>query len=95
MGTRDTILFWEDLWNGRILKLSYPELYSFVKNKNITVTSMTALGELQHGFSLPLSEIAYDQFCEVTMVIQSMQLIGDKDVWSYIQGNTQYSSQKA
>jgi hypothetical protein len=45
---------------------------------------MIALGELQHAFSLPLSKIAYDQFCEVTMVIQSLQLNGDKDVWSYI-----------
>jgi hypothetical protein len=41
---------------------------------------MAALEDLQHAFSLPLSEIAYDQFCEVTMVIQSLQLNGDKYV---------------
>jgi hypothetical protein len=31
----------------------------------------------------------------VAVVIQSLQLNGDKDVWSYIWGNAQYSSQKA
>jgi hypothetical protein len=25
----DTILFWEDMWNGEIMKISYPELHSF------------------------------------------------------------------
>jgi hypothetical protein len=23
-GAGDTILFWQDLWNGRVMKLSYP-----------------------------------------------------------------------
>jgi hypothetical protein len=55
-----------------------------LRTKKITVASMTVLGDLQHSFTVPLSEIAYDQFCEVTVVIQSPQLNGDKDVWSYI-----------
>jgi hypothetical protein len=56
---------------------------------------MTALDDLQHAFLLPLSEIAYYQFCEVAVVIQSLQLNFDKDVWSYIWGNAHYSSQNA
>ena len=28
-------LFWDDLWNNRVPKFQYPELYSFVKNKDI------------------------------------------------------------
>jgi hypothetical protein len=29
-GTRESILFWQDLWNGHALKLAYPQLFSFV-----------------------------------------------------------------
>jgi hypothetical protein len=36
LGTCDTILFWEDLWNGQILKFKYLELHSFAISKNIT-----------------------------------------------------------
>jgi hypothetical protein len=36
LGTGDTVLFWDDLWNGQIMKLKYPELYSFAINKSIT-----------------------------------------------------------
>jgi hypothetical protein len=33
LGTRDTILFWEDLWNGRVLRISFSEIFSFAKDK--------------------------------------------------------------
>jgi hypothetical protein len=36
LGSGRSILFWNDMWNGYILKLSYPRLYSYVKNDKIT-----------------------------------------------------------
>jgi hypothetical protein len=56
-----TTLAWQDQWNGRILKFSFPELYSFIKNQNLTLeqTLQSNLGDLFH---LPLSQQAYDQF---------------------------------
>jgi hypothetical protein len=38
-GAGDTILFWSDLWNGKILQTDYPQLFSFAKNYKITVKS--------------------------------------------------------
>jgi hypothetical protein len=95
LGTGDSILFWKDLWNGRVLRISFPELISFAKDKKTIVAYMIAFGDLLDAFILPLSERAFDQFCKVVVIIQSMQLNGDKDVWSYIWGNAHYSSQKA
>jgi hypothetical protein len=50
---------------------------------------------LQGLLHLPLSEEAYDQFNELDIILQSLQLIGEKDSWSYIWGNDKYSSRKA
>jgi hypothetical protein len=61
----DTILLWHDLWNNQVLKLSFPQLYSFVKNDLITLSSMLQVEDFAYHFNLPLSEIAYEQFCEL------------------------------
>jgi hypothetical protein len=95
LGTGDTILFWEDSWNGRVLRLSFLELFSFAKDQKIKVASMLAVDDIQDAFLLSLSERAYDQFCEMLVIIQSLQLNGDRDMLSYIWGNAHYSSQKA
>jgi hypothetical protein len=39
--------------------------------------------------------VAYDQFSVLSVLTQSLQLIGDRDTWPYIWGNAQYSSQRA
>jgi hypothetical protein len=39
-GSGETILFWKDLCNGRILKLQYPELHSFVINEDISLATV-------------------------------------------------------
>jgi hypothetical protein len=37
LGSMDSILFWSNMWNGRVLMLTYPKLYSFTLNTKITV----------------------------------------------------------
>jgi hypothetical protein len=59
------------------------------------VASVLELNSLQVVFHLPLSEEAYAQFCELDILMQSVQLTSDKDTWNYIWGSTQYSSKKA
>jgi hypothetical protein len=41
-------------------------------------------GQHSKCFFLPLSEVAYDQFCELRVLTQTLQLNGDKDSWLYI-----------
>jgi hypothetical protein len=37
VGDRTTVLFWEDVWNDHLLQHRFPMLYSFAKNKSISV----------------------------------------------------------
>jgi hypothetical protein len=41
----------------------------------------------QGNFHLPLSEEAYEQFCELEIYVQSMEMSGEKDSRSYIFGD--------
>jgi hypothetical protein len=50
---------------------------------------------LQSIFQMPLSEEAYEHYCELNTFFQSPQLSRENDGWSYIWGNNQYYSQKA
>jgi len=36
-GDGQSVLFWEDTWNNRLLKDFLPRLYSFARNRNISV----------------------------------------------------------
>jgi hypothetical protein len=83
------------IYGMRVLRLQFPHLHSFVINKNLTVKVAMEQDHLQDLFHLPLSEEAYDQFNELDVILQSLQLIREKDSWSYIWGNDQYSSPKA
>jgi hypothetical protein len=56
-----TTLAWQDQWNDRVLKLSFHELYSFLKDQNRTL-EQTLQSNLADLFHLPLSQQAYDQF---------------------------------
>jgi hypothetical protein len=42
----DTILFWHDLWNDKVMKLAFPHLHSFAKNDLITVSNVLHLESL-------------------------------------------------
>jgi hypothetical protein len=95
LGTGDTILFWSDMWNGRIMKISFAQLYSFALKENIIVKEVIEQDNLQDIFHLPLFEETYEQCCELDALLQSLQFSGENDTWSYIWGNGQYSSVKA
>jgi hypothetical protein len=83
-GSRDTILFWQDLWNGQVLKLTYPQLHSFAKNDKVSLKTILQLDNIQSHFNLPLSEEAYKQLCDLNILMQSLPVDGENDVWSYI-----------
>jgi hypothetical protein len=94
-GHGDTILFWQDLWNGKVLSQSYPHLHSLTNNENITLQSVLQLNELQELFHLPLSDEAYTQFCDLNIYLHAMQANNDANQCKYIWGNGQYKATKA
>jgi hypothetical protein len=79
-GSGDTILFWQDLWNGQVLKLAYPELHSYAKNDMVSLLSILHLDNIQNYFNLPLSEVAYEQYCDLIIQLQSLPVDGGNDV---------------
>jgi hypothetical protein len=42
----DTIVFWQDLWNGRILCQAYHHLSSFTNNESITLHVVLQMNDL-------------------------------------------------
>jgi hypothetical protein len=79
LGLGDSILFWADMWNERVLEITYPELFSFTMNPSVTVKIVTEMSSLQELFQLPLSVEAFDQFCELDIFMQSLQLSHRED----------------
>jgi hypothetical protein len=67
------------MWNGRVLQLAFPQFFFFPKKEDITVASVLALDSLQNVFHLPLSKEAYAQFCQLDIILQSLQVTTDKD----------------
>jgi hypothetical protein len=45
-GSGDTILFWQDLWNGQVLKLTYPQLHSSTKTDKVTLQTILQLDKI-------------------------------------------------
>ena len=54
MGDEQSIFFWEDTWNNRLLKQSFPRLYSFTRNKNISVAMFLQNNDIQEQFHIPI-----------------------------------------
>jgi hypothetical protein len=75
----DSINFSQDMWNGRVLSQSYPHLYYYANNQNISLCSVLEISELEELFYLPLSEEAYEQFCELDIYLQTFQISNEDD----------------
>lgn len=52
------VLLWSDVWNGNFLINKFPRLYSFTKNKNISVAQYISNQDIQRNFHIPLSRQA-------------------------------------
>jgi hypothetical protein len=90
LGMGDTFLFWEDNWmvNGsaRPMKLRFPQLFSYVLNTQISARDVYMEEDLEDLFYRPLSQLAYQQFQEVVLLLQQNRISDKNDVWSYVWG---------
>jgi hypothetical protein len=64
-GIGDSILFWHDMWNGCVPKLTYPHLFPFTIMENITLSSVLQHDNFYEIFHLPLFEEAFKQYCDL------------------------------
>lgn len=79
--------FWLDLWGGQVLQHTFLELFSFCRDNNVTVQKMKSTATIISSFHLPLFTEAYEQFQQLGILIQNLQLTTDPDQWSYIWGS--------
>jgi hypothetical protein len=92
---RQSSLLWKDLWNGQVREIQFPELYSFAKNKSISLRKAFDSVNFHDLFNLPVSVEAYNQMQEFQLELSELVLSEENDKWTYIWGNTQFSSSKA
>jgi hypothetical protein len=95
VGDGSTVLFWSDVWNDHLLQYKVPRLYSFTKNKNISVAAFLQNDSLEAQFHLPLLEQAFQEYLQLQQIIQQVQVSeNSKDSWHYIWGNSTYTASK-
>jgi hypothetical protein len=95
MGDGQSVLFREDTWNNRLLKESFPILYSFEKNKNISVAKFLQNADIQEQFHIPLSAEAFQEWLDLQTIIQGLQVQeNEPDCSQYVWGSNRYSSKQ-
>ena len=72
-------LLWDDLWNGHVRKLQFPELYSFAKNKSISLSKALGTVTFHDLFSLPVSIEAYNQLQDFQLELSEILLNDEND----------------
>lgn len=75
----ESALFWHDSWHIQSLATSAPELFSFAKNKMITVHKAFNQEAFSDLFQLPLSQPAFIQMQEIQQIMENMPLSNDSD----------------
>jgi hypothetical protein len=95
VGDGSTVLLWSDVWNDHLLQNKFPKLYSFAKNKEISVAQFLLNNQIENQFHLPLSEQAFQEYQDLQQLIQQIQVGPEsKDLWEYIWGNSKYTASK-
>jgi hypothetical protein len=62
IGDGTTVLFWSGVWNDLLLKHKFPRLYSYAKNKNISVAKFIMNNRTEDQFHLPHSIQAFQEY---------------------------------
>jgi hypothetical protein len=93
VGNGSTVLFWSDIWNDHLLQHKFPTLYSYAKNKDISVAQFLSQNNIADHFHLPMSVQAFQEYQQLQGTIQQLQISEEnKDVWEYIWGGQQYTT---
>lgn len=88
-------LLWFDCWMGQPMRLTCPELFSFVKKPFLSLKCAASSSNITNLFHLPLSTEVFAQFQLLENTLQSLQLSDGADTWNYIWGSSTFTSKKA
>lgn len=87
-------LLWTDLWDGQVPCQDFPELFSFARNKAISISSAKSATSLGQLFHLPLSSQAFAQVQVLLTALDHQANATEHDIWVYIWGSAMFSSSK-
>ena len=67
----------------RTPKLKYPELFSFAKKNNISISNALVDNLPNHLFHLPLSALAFLQLQALRRNLEDLNVNEENDLWTY------------
>jgi hypothetical protein len=67
-------MFWMDVWNKHLLQTKFLRLFSFAKNKTISVAQFLTNNTLEQQFHLPLSVQAFQEYHDLHELILEIQI---------------------
>jgi hypothetical protein len=74
------------------LQHKFPRLYSYAKNKNISVAQFLINNRIEDQFHLPLSIQAFQEYQQLQQIIQDLHVPDSgRDSWEYMWGNSRYT----
>jgi hypothetical protein len=81
VGNGTSVMFWLDVLNEHHLRHKFSRLYSYAKNKNISIAKFLLNNNINDQFHLPLSLKAFQEYQELQQLIQQIQLYHFNDSW--------------
>jgi hypothetical protein len=93
----NSTLLWNDKWLDECPKLKYPQLHSFAKNTDLSISHAKGYSEsnIFDMFHLPLSTIAHDQCHELVSAMEPINMNLGNDIWNLTWGGGgKYSTKK-
>ena len=90
----ESIFFWHDNWGNQSLVVEAPELFSYAKNKSISVQRAFSIDDFSSLFQLPLSQAVFLQMQDIQQLIVNRPLSYNNDRWAYSWGSNNFASTK-
>jgi hypothetical protein len=81
IGPGDTVLLWGDVWNGHHLMSELPRIFSFTRNKNISVAEYCSNQVVQQNFHTPLSQQASQELAVRNRTLTLIEREDDTRSW--------------
>jgi hypothetical protein len=76
----ENTIFWSDVWRGEVpLKLIFPKLYEYCRNKNCTVSDCWDGSEWRMDFSRPLSLVEAEGLEDMLGMLREVRLDSSPD----------------
>jgi hypothetical protein len=81
LGNGETILFWSDNWNDWVIQERFPRLFSFAKDKLISVKEALQTTDPAQAFHLPISNEAAAELRTLQELLTGVVILNNNDQW--------------